>query len=302
MVGAVCSYHHNDVTQRIKITVINELLRNSYVSIFAAMKAQSTVFALASPSTLQRDERLFYRDTLRSARYSALADAEGFANICFALEDIGLRLLGKKRDLGSYEKSLGQLASDSVVLSQLSLQFPKHFTNFQVLYSTVRRARNDAMHTGVYARHVTSAAIELCIGLEEAIMKQQDAPKKLVADFMVKLPISVEVWQPVAHARQLMLTHSFSFLPILRNGWKLLSEVAMAKYLNSGQNFNELLAAPIESAIGNGLTLVDAKVVAWDSDVSELLDLLDEHAGPTLWLVEDRQDKLAGVLSPFELM
>ena len=302
MAGAVCSYHHNDVTQRIKITVINELLRNSYVSIFAAMKAQSTVFALASPSTLQRDERLFYRDTLRSARYSALADAEGFANICFALEDIGLRLLGKKRDLGSYEESLGQLASDSVVLSQLSLQFPKHFTNFQVLYSAVRRARNDAMHTGVYARHVTSAAIELCIGLEEAIMKQQDAPKKLVADFMVKLPISVEVWQPVAHARQLMLTHSFSFLPILRNGWKLLSEVAMAKYLNSGQNFNELLAAPIESAIGNGLTLVDAKVVAWDSDVSELLDLLDEHAGPTLWLVEDRQDKLAGVLSPFELM
>lgn len=31
------------------------------------------------------DECVFYRDQLRAGRYAALADAEGFHSICFAL-------------------------------------------------------------------------------------------------------------------------------------------------------------------------------------------------------------------------
>ena len=31
------------------------------------------------------DERIYYRDQLRAGRYAALADAEGFYSICFAL-------------------------------------------------------------------------------------------------------------------------------------------------------------------------------------------------------------------------
>jgi CBS domain-containing protein len=79
------------------------------------------------------------------------------------------------------------------------------------------------MHTGVYARHATNAAIELCIGLEEALMVEQQIPREVVADFMVKAPVIVEPWQPVAHARQLMLMHSFSFLPVFLGAWKLVS-------------------------------------------------------------------------------
>ena len=256
----------------------------------------------SSPATLQRIERLYHRDELRSARYAALADAEGFGEICFALEALGLRLLGRKRDLGRYEEKLAELARDSVVLKELSVQFPHYFTKFSALYESVRLARNDIMHTGVYARHITSAAIELCIGLEEALMKEQDIPRKLVEDFMVKSPVSVEVWQPVAHARQLMLMHSFSFLPVFHSSWKLLSEVAMAKYLNSRGNWNQLLAAPIEHAAKNGLKLIDAKVVDLKTNVTELLAMTEESAIPTLWLVEERSGKLCGVLSPFELM
>ena len=45
---------------------------------------------------LEPHERVHYRDRFREARYAALADAEGFGAICFALEALGLRLLGKQ--------------------------------------------------------------------------------------------------------------------------------------------------------------------------------------------------------------
>lgn len=37
-------------------------------------------------------ERMYYRDQLRSARYAALADAEGFQSVCYALEALGMRV------------------------------------------------------------------------------------------------------------------------------------------------------------------------------------------------------------------
>lgn len=252
--------------------------------------------------TLQRHERLHYRDQLRAARYLALADAEGFGAICFAIEAIGLRLLGNKEDMGRYEPKLRELANKSVVLNDLSNDFPVSFTRFDALYATVRRARNDAMHTGVYARHATLAAIELAIGIEEALMKEQEVPRRKVADFMVKSPVSVELWQPVAHARQLMLMHSFSFLPIYQERWKLLSEISMVKYLNSGQKWKKLLGTSIAIASQEGLTLIDAKVVGWNEDVESVLAAVDLPNSQTLWLVEERRGVLAGVLSPFELM
>lgn len=262
-----------------------------------------TELVLGYPPTLQRFERLHHRDQLRAARYAALADAEGFSAICFALEALGLRLFRKKGDLGKYKLDLERLADDSVVLSELSRDLPQYFGKFAALFALVRAARNDAMHTGVYARHATAAAIELCIGLEEALMKEQEIARTLVEDFMVKAPVVVEPWQPVAHARQLMLTHSFSFLPVLVNEeWMLVSEVAMARYLRSGGVWNALLAASIECASTQGLALIKAKVVGLKDEVQDLLVEADQQTGPSLWLVEEQNRKLCGVLSPFELM
>lgn len=255
-----------------------------------------------NPPTLEWHERLYYRDRLRAARYAALADAEGFSEICFAIEALGLRLLGLKAEMGSYMAKISDLASDSVVLSDLWRSSPEYFTRFDALYETVRIARNDAMHTGVYARHTTSAAIELCIGLEEALMKAQQIHRLSVADFMVKSPVVVESWQPVAHARQLMLTHSFSFLPVQLGGWKLVSEISLAKFLNSGKSKKKLLAATIEAASNDGLALIDAQVVAPEALTAELLAGVDINHGPALWLILDGHARLTGVLSPFELM
>lgn len=257
----------------------------------------------AMAQTLSWDERLHHRDQLRAARYAALADAEGFHEVCYALEALGLRLAQRKAHLGRYREPIAALATQSIVLSDLSGRFPDRFGTFESLYEQVRVARNDAMHTGAYARHATSAAIELCIGLEEALMKEQQLPRSKVKDYMVKQPVSVEPWQPVAHARQLMLTHSFSFVPVFTDSWKLVSETSMAKYLLGREDWSARLAMPISEAVAHGLVLLDARVVNIAAEVQTLVAAIDPTKEPlTLWLVVDGHERLTGVLSPFELM
>ena len=266
------------------------------------MQKRSKKTATSQPS-LGWNERVHYRDRLRAARYAALADAEGFGDICFAIEAIGLRLRGEEAAMGPYAEQLRPLSIGSATLTQLAKSFPSFFTRFDALYEAVKNARNDAMHTGVYARHATTAAIELCIGLEEALMKEQNhLPRQTVADYMVRAPISVEHWQPVAHARQLMLMHSFSFLPVFLNHWMLVSEIAMAKYLHKSPNRKELLATPIGVAASSGLDLVPSNEIKESDSVETLLRSADTRQSPMLWLVTDEARRLAGVLSPFELM
>ncbi len=253
--------------------------------------------------TLSWDERLHHRDQLRAARYAALADAEGFHEVCYALEALGLRLSQRKAHLGRYREPIAALAMQSVVLSDLSGRFPDRFGTFESPYEQVRVARNDAMHTGAYARHATSAAIELCIGLEEALMNEQQMPRRKIKDCMVRMPVSVEPWQPVAQTRQLMLTHSFSFVPVFADRWKLVSETSMARYLLGREDWPTRLAMPISEAVTHGLVLVDARVVDAADEVEALVAAIDPMKEPqTLWLVVDGHERLTGVLSAFELM
>ena len=134
-------------------------------------------------------------------------------------------------------------------------------------------------------------------------MKEQQLPRGKVKDYMVKLPVSVEPWQPVAHARQLMLTHSFSFVPVFTDSWKLVSETSMAKYLLGRDDWSARLAMPISEAVAYGLVLLDARVVNTADEVQTLVAAIDPTKEPhTLWLVVDGHERLTGVLSPFELM
>ena len=70
-----------------------------------------------------------YRDELRAGRYAALADAEGFNRICFALEALGLRLLGRQADLGKYEDRIGFYARLSPVLNELPEVAPENWSS-----------------------------------------------------------------------------------------------------------------------------------------------------------------------------
>lgn len=136
-------------------------------------------------------------------------------------------------------------------------------------------------------------------------MTEQQNPRTLVSDFMVKSPVTIEKWQLVAYARQLMLTHSFSYLPVFYEGkWKILSEISLAKYLRSDGIWKAKIALPINLAIDHGLKLYDASVVSPTDVVSGLIDNDDIYETKAFWLVRDaeRQDRLCGVLTPFELM
>lgn len=251
------------------------------------------------------EEKIYYRDKLRTARYAALADAEGFAEICFAIEALGCKLLGQQGDLGKYRQILKKIAEEVPNFSYLPQKFPTLFNNFDALFQTVQMARNDAMHSGSYARHATNAAVELCVGLEEAVMQGENMLNK-ISDVMVKNPITVSSWQAVAQVRQLMLIHSFSFIPVYHDEkWKLISEISIVKFLHqagSTSNRKKRLVMSISDAVAteNSLTLVNAQILSSDRMISSLFNDAgnDTH---TLWLVVD-DGRLSGVLSPFELM
>ena len=250
------------------------------------------------------DERIYLRDILRAARYAALADAEGFHEVCYAIESLGMRLHGSEGTLYTYWTSVRGLAENSPVFGELPNLYPELFTRFDALYETLRRARNDAMHSGSYARHAATAAVELCIGLEESLMNAAEAKTK-VADYMVKSPVSIEDWQPVAHARHLMLMHSYSFIPYKHNDeWMLLSELAVVGFLQplNRDNKAKALAKTIREAVSGGLVLLPAVKVFSSDSVAELVSRSNALPTPTLWLVVSDADCLKGVLSPFELM
>lgn len=297
---------------------------------------------------LTPDERVYYRDRLRTARYVALADAEGFSEICFAVEALGMRLLKKQDSLAKYQSKIVRLSKRIPVVKTLAKNYPGCFTALHALYATLNKARNDAMHMGAYARHATSAAIELCIHLEEAVMtnegtdSQGDFSSMKVQDFMVKEVVSLEDWHPIAYARKLMLMHSFSFLPVFlsgKNQWVLISELAVAKYLQMSLRADPLrtkkskvdlkrdeksrrLALPIHTAIDandpkfpeefepQALELCDSPVeLTGGEEIHGIFSRIDTSK-PTLWLVlekdmpcgEQRRRRLEGVLTPFELM
>lgn len=255
---------------------------------------------------LEPTECVHYRDQFRAARYAALADAEGFGAICFALEALGLRLLGKQATLERYKARIGGYASQSPVLSCLATTTPSRFKSFEALYRTVQTARNDSMHIGAYARHATEAAIELCIGLEEALMAEVE---RTVGNVMVASPVTVAHWQLVAHARQLMLMHSFSFLPVrLDTSWWLISELGLAKFLSAnGETKKARLGLSIQEAKAADMAMIelsDDDLLRATMTIEDVLRKSQVKDGPMLWLVVDEKhpDHLAGVLSPFELM
>lgn len=252
------------------------------------------------------EECLHHRDCFREARYAALADAEGFGAICFALEALGLRLWGEQATLERYRRRIADLAQKSLVLSDLATSPPLRFKSFDALYKIVQTARNDAMHIGAYARHATEAAIELCIGLEEALMADVE---RTVNNVMVASPMIVKKWQPVAQARQLMLMHSFSFLPVrLEGAWWLVSELGLAKFLGgNGETRRTRLGQTIEAAKASGMEMVavgDDHLLRANMTIDTVLQRAQVQSGPMLWLVVDdaHPEHLAGVLSPFELM
>jgi len=248
---------------------------------------------------LSKDTRIAYRNYLRDARAKALSDAEGFQDVLFTIENLGNALFGKAGNLGFYKDSLLNLAKKSPLAFDMSTKFRYLHTPFDVLYAIVRVARNDALHQGAYARHITAHTVELSIALEDALSNDFAT----VSDFMVKTIISAELWQPLAFLRQQMLTNSFSYLPLFNAGqWNLISDHSLAVLLRRpGGNRNAVLGMTLGEAIQNGAIIPDqVKLVAPDKEIQDALGLMNGY--PVLVHHSICRDEIIGILTAFDLM
>lgn len=247
---------------------------------------------------------LHFRDQLRDARATALRDAEAFEEIVFVLERLGIHLTGKVENLGKYKPAVVQFAKRSPLAMEIPDITKEWHTSFEGLYDIVRNGRNDALHEGACARHLTACAVELAIVLEDALMYEAAR----VRDFMVRSPVTASMWQAISSIRQTMLSNSFSYLPVsLADGsdtqWQLVSDLSVAQFLRSAErpsDRNKRLACKLREAVQDGsIRLIQAKKCKPDDLATDVLKISD---GLPILVVSNDLNELRGIMTPFDLL
>jgi len=215
-----------------------------------------------------------------------------------ALERVGALLTNRIGDLGRYKKRLKEVGAHSPLAQQVPKKHPALHIPFDKLYELVSDARNEAMHQGVYARHLARHAIELFLILEDGLMNRSNC----ISDYMVTSPVIAESWQPVSLIRQRMLADSFSFLPVqIAREWKVVADYKLAKWLRTVSNDGERkdrLNITLDAARNMGLELVDPVIAENEDMVSNVLAKCDGRP----ILVVDRDRRLLGIATPYDLL
>jgi predicted RNase H-like HicB family nuclease len=255
-------------------------------------------------NSLTSDQAVYFRNQFREARTKAFQDAEAFSEILFAIERLGSYLIGEIGTLDHYRSCIQKLADDSPLAKEIPEKHSYSHIEFHRLYEVVMQARNDALHQGAYARHLTSRSIELSLVLEDALMSNG----KLVCDYMVINPICADLWQPLSFIRQQMLANSFSFLPVRDSDecWKFISGDALAKYLQVKkevrstrmmQTLEEVLKEPDAA-----LALLPVETIEANKSIDEAISKIKNYC-PVL-VTSDGTDKgkLIGILTSFDLL
>ena len=240
-------------------------------------------------------------DQLRGARENALGDAEAFDQIIHSVERLGSFLYGSIGDLGKYKQDLKELASHSPLAEDISTRWPGSHLPFSSLYELVRDARNDALHQGAFARHLTRNAIKLSLILEDALKSMFDFGT--AGDYMVH-PVQVaELWQPISFIRQLMLANSFSHLPVKTadETWCFVSDLCITQYLRAELNSRKVRLAVALKETAIGVPLQPANWCTIDASLAEALRDLDGL--PLLVSGKDGNHNVPiGILTAFDLL
>jgi hypothetical protein len=248
---------------------------------------------------MNQQEALHFRDEFRNARALALQDAERFQDVLFVLERFGSFLAGKIQDLGKYERLVVDFAKKSPLADGHAGASSWH-TPFPALYDYVRVSRNDALHQGAFARHLTAHVVKLALVLEDALM----ADAAVIADYMVA-PVCAYYWQPLGFLRQQLLLNSFTFLPILEDNGavtgRLVSDLAIAAYLGREQAQRKArLAHSLKTAIEGGLRPTTTFSLPLDTPVREALVKM---TGPPVLVVSKADPtRLVGLVTPFDVL
>lgn len=255
---------------------------------------------------INRESAVVFAGQLRTARLEALGDAEAFVGIIHVVERIGSYLRGRQGSLGAYRSVLSTLAAKSAFSSEKFRIFRDVLTPFGELYDLVRAARNDALHQGAFARHLTNHAVELAILLEDALGSYM-TPTRVVADFMVRNPVCAGPWEPVGFIRQMMLANSFSCLPVCCDDgeWLVISDLLIAQFLHEApdkKSRTTRLAMPFKEALRqNLLGFLSSEFIDADAEVSKAMTSLRPEA-PILLVGNKNSRHLLGVLTAFDLL
>ncbi len=237
-----------------------------------------------------------FRIQLQSARQAALGDSEAFEEIIHSIERIGSYLHPNGSSLGDYKTVIVDLANNS----PLSGGDRAYTTPFPLLYDLVKNARNDALHIGAFARHLTTHAVQIALVLEDALRMKEINDPEVVADYMIRDPICGQAWEPISFIRQRMLANSFSFLPLrVSDGWKLISDISVAKYLRgvSGSDRRCRLAVQVGES---DLALQRPPYLLERDTLDKALESVSNM--PALVLRDEKHFELVGILSAFDLL
>jgi hypothetical protein len=253
--------------------------------------------AAEASSLLTATQRLHFRDEFKAGRATALADAEGYTGMLLALERLGKVLTGAAVKLSRMKESVEALAAASPLAARLPEQHPACHTPFHVLFDHVRVSRNAAMHEGAHARHLTAHLTQLALVLEDALMAQS----RSVGDFVVRNPTCAAMWQPISFLRQVMLSQSYSFLPVALDvgaGWRIVTDKDVALLIQAAEDRQVALAMTLGEAVDRGLLpLHQPYCCRRDTDAAEALQ---NSRGLPILVVES--DHLIGMATPFDLL
>lgn len=250
---------------------------------------------------MSSEEFIYLRDQIREARAATLKDAEAFTEALFAVERLGSYLCRVIGTLGTYKGEICKLAGASPLAEEIPVAHPQQHVYFSRLYEMVMQARNDALHQGAYARHLTSQVIELTIVLEDALMTSF----LTVSEYMVRNPVSASLWQPLSFIRQQMLVNSFSFLPVidLSGVWCFISDLELARYLRVKAGARRIrLAETLEAAVSSGgIDLLQAETVGPNENVETVAARLGQ--APLLVTAGGQLKRdLVGIITAFDLL
>jgi CBS domain-containing protein len=235
---------------------------------------------------------------LRDARAQVHRNAESFHEAAAILEHVGQMLEGVvKEGLGGYRTAICKLARRAPAIQS---------ERIEALFHTVKNARNDSVHSGDFIRHHAARLVELLLVLEEGLSMSA----KIAEDLMVRNPMTAEPWHNIAAVRRAMLGNSFSFLPVRdTNGvWKLLSDVAVVKYLEPADNSgnknlrNELLGKPLQEILeADDIELTECKCYSPNKDIGDIKKTITML--PVLIVEKDgNKERLVGILTAFDLL
>ena len=251
--------------------------------------------------TLLAPERLFHLRAFRQARVGLLDDAEAYLPVFVCLENLGRRLHEGGNAAPPFVNGLVEPLVDFLApFAYVFLSASDSKNHVESLLKRLAHARNDAVHSGAYARHLGTGCLAVSLIAEEALSKNMNT----VSDFMAGDVAVAEGWQPLSFARQIMLKNSFTWLPVyFDKKWQLLSAQAVLKALGQSQG-NErarVLNTSIDELMSSGnLELCPATKIKNHESADAARKILSDNSEPLL--VIDAAGHLVGIVMAFDLL